>query len=164
MNILRLNFFLLLLLLSFDSFCQHQKYLVLDKPGRVKRIRFYVGDEINFKLKGENIKYKDIITAITDSTIYIRGTHIKLSEIKSIIITSENGLLNSAIYTLPRAGAVYFIADTFNSWFSRDQIEISKSAIVVGSALIGSSLILRTFRKRTYRINNFRSLRVLETF
>jgi hypothetical protein len=137
---------------------------VLDKPGNVKRFRYYAGDELIFKLKGDKMRYKDVIEAVSDSSIKIRGVHIPLREIKSIIRYRQGGMLNQAIYILPRAGILYFLADTFNPVFRGADPDISRSGIVVGSSFIAAGFLLKLAKKKTYRINNFRSLRTLETF
>ncbi|QHT70081.1 hypothetical protein GXP67_27260 [Rhodocytophaga rosea] len=143
---------------------QDQRFLILDKPGHVKRLRYYAGDELIFKLKGDRMKYKDVIEAVGDSTIKVRGADIPLRDIKSVIRYKQGGMLDQAIYILPRAGLLYFLADTFNPVFRGNDPDISRSGIVVGSSFIAGGLLLKLAKKRNYRINNFRRLRTLETF
>jgi hypothetical protein len=146
-----------------ESFSQ-EKYLVLDKPGRIKRIRYYSGDEIIFKLKGDITTYSTMIQAIGDSTILVRDTPIPIRNIHSITKHSENGFLYQAARILPKAGMLYFLADTFNPVFRGEKPDISRSGVVVGGTLIAGGYALKLFRKRTYRINNYRTLKILQTF
>jgi hypothetical protein len=145
-------------------FSQGEKYLALDKPGRVKRIRFYMGDELTFKLKGDKTMYSSTIEAVGDSTITIRETQIPIKDIALIKLPKEAGFINQAIYILPRAGILYFLADTFNPVFRGGSPDVSRSGIVVGGSFIAGGLILKLLNKRKFRINNYRSLRILETF
>lgn len=147
-----------------ESLSQDQRYLVLDKPGHIKRLRYYAGDDLIFKLKGDKMKYKDIIEAIGDSSIRIKGTDIPIKDIRAVIRYKEGGMLDQAIYILPRAGIVYFLADTFNPVFLGGDPGISRSGIVIGSSFVATGLLLKLAKKRTYRINNFRTLRTLRTF
>lgn len=164
MALLKYIFLILFCSISLTSFGQGEKYLVLDKPGRVKRIRFYVGDELIFKLTGDKHLYKDIIEAVSDTSIRVRGAWVPVEEIKLIKEYKEANLLKQAIYFLPRAGIIYFLADTFNPVFTGGEVFVSRSGVIVGGSLIAGSLILRLFAKRTYRINNYRTLKILETF
>lgn len=148
----------------FAAMSQGEKYLVLDKPGHIKRFRYYVGDEIIFKLNGDKMTYKDVIQAVTDSTIKVRDTEIPIKEIASVIRYKQGGMLKQAIFILPRAGILYFLADTFNPVFKGYSPNVSRSGVIVGSSFVASSFLLRTLKKKKYHINNFRRLRTLETF
>lgn len=110
------------------------------------------------------MKYKDIIEAIGDSSIRIKGTDIPIKDIRAVIRYKEGGMLDQAIYILPRAGIVYFLADTFNPVFLGGDPGISRSGIVIGGSFVAAGLLLKLAKKRTYRINNFRTLRTLRTF
>lgn len=162
--ILRLFILFIFCCMSFQGISQGQRYLVLDKPGSVKRIRYYVGEELKFKLKDDKTVYTDVIEDVGDSSIKIRGTQIPLKDIRMVIRYKEGGLLNQAIYILPRAGILYFLADTFNPVFRGGSVDVSRSGIIVGSSFVAGGLFLKLFKKKKYRINNFRSLRTLETF
>lgn len=154
---------LFFLCISAESFSQ-ERYLVLDKPGRIKRIRYYTGDEIIFKLKGDKTTYNTIIQAVGDSTIKVRDTSIPIQGIHSITRHNENGFLYQAARILPKAGILYFLADTFNPVFRGEKPNVSRSGVIVGSTLFVGGNALRLFKKRTFRINNYRTIKILQTF
>jgi hypothetical protein len=162
--IVRLIFVFILCSICLKGVSQDQRFLILDKPGHIKRFRYYAGDELIFKLKGDRMKYKDVIEAVGDSTIKIRGADIPLRDIKSVIRYKQGGMLDQAIYILPRAGLLYFLADTFNPVIRGGSLEVSRSGIVVGSSFVVGGLLLKLAKKRNYRLNNFRRLRTLESF
>jgi hypothetical protein len=89
---------------------------------------------------------------------------VPIKDIVAIKQVNEGNLLKQAVYILPRAGILYFLADTFNPLFTGGEVGVSRSGVIVGSSFIAGSLILRLFTKRIYRINNYRTLKVLETF
>jgi hypothetical protein len=101
---------------------------------------------------------------VGDSTIKVRDTDIAISDIRSIIRHSENGFLYQAARILPKAGILYFVADTFNPLLRGEKPSVSRSGIVVGSTLFAGGQALKLFRKRTLRINNYRTLKILRTF
>ncbi len=161
MPCLRLLFILMLLPVS--GFSQ-EKYLALDKPGRVKRIRFYTGDEIALKLKGDKRLYEEVIANIGDSTITLLGTQIPLRDIRAIVVRHEGGLAHQAVRKLPIAGLLYFLAATFNPLLQGQPLRVNRSGLIVGGAMVAGGQLLRPLLKRTYRINSFRRLRTLQTY
>jgi hypothetical protein len=162
--IVRLAFIFIFCSICLKGLSQSQRYLILDKPGHIKRFRYYIGDELIFKLKGDRMRYKDVIEDVGDSTIKIKGADIPIKDIKSVIRYKEGGMLDQAIYILPRAGILYFLADTFNPVFRGSDPDVSRSGIVVGSSFIAGGLLLKLAKKRNYRMNNFRRLRTLQAF
>ncbi|MBC7921140.1 MAG: hypothetical protein H7Z75_08600 [Ferruginibacter sp.] len=144
---------------------QPQKYLALDKPGRMKRIRFFVGNEITFRLKGDPVTYHDVIAAVDDSSFTIFGTKVPLREVDRIVVRNQGWFLNQGAALLPLAGGIYFLADNLNPVLSGDGgFAIHRGSVVVGAGLVGAGLILRIFQVRQHKMNKRKQLRVLETF
>ena len=142
-----------------------QKYLVLDKPGGTKRIRFFVGSEITFRLKGDPITYHDVVAAVDDSSFTIFGTKVPLREVDRVIVRNQGWFVNQGASLLPLAGGIYFLADNLNPVLSGGEgFAIHQGSVVVGAGLAGAGLILRIFRVRQHKIGKSKQLRVLETF
>jgi len=148
-----------------SPFFKQQKYLVLDKPGKVKRIRFFPGSEITFRLKNDPVVYHDYITAVDDSSFTIFGTKVLIKEVDRIILRNHSWFVNQGSVLLPAAGLIYFLADNVNPLLrGQEGVSVSKGSMIVAGSLIGTGLVLRTFRKKQHRIGNNKRLRVLETF
>jgi hypothetical protein len=142
-----------------------QKYLVLDKPGSIKRIRFFVGNEITFRLKGDNMVYHEVISAVDDSSFTIYGTKVLVREVDRIILRKEGWFLNQGSVLLPAAGLLYFLADNVNPAIrGGEHFGISRGSVIVGASLISAGIVLRIFQKRQHKIGKNKRLRVLETF
>jgi len=164
-NLVRfLPLFLLFLFLQDVALRAQGRYLVLDKPGKVKRLRFRPGDEISIKLKDDRREYQDVITHVTDTSIMIMSTDVPLRNIRAIVVRREAGLARAAAYLLPRAGLLYILAATFNPVFRRESPDYDWSHVKVGAVIGGSALLLIPLLKRTYRTNSFRTLRVLREY
>lgn len=132
------------------------RFLVLEKPGKVKRLRFFVGDKLIFHLKNDHTRYNATIEAIQDSSITVRGIQIPLSEFRSITVFPHrpwSSLLSSAALI---GGTGYFLIDLVNHSFTPLR---SSWYILGGGLLVG--LGLKTTLKRTYRLNNRRYLRTI---
>jgi hypothetical protein len=148
-----------------SPFFRSQKYLVLDKPGKVKRIRFFVGNEITFRLKGDPVLYRDVITAVDDSSFTIFGTKVLIKDVDRIILRSQSWFVNQGSFLLPAAGVIYFLADNLNPVIQGgEKLAISRGSVIVSASLIGAGLVLRLFQKKEHRIRKSKRLRVLETF
>jgi hypothetical protein len=156
--------FLLLLCLADATSWAQGRYLVLDKPGKVKRLRFRVGDEVSIKLKDDRREYRDVITHVTDTSIVIMGTDVPLSGIRAVVVRREAGLARGLVKVLPRAGLLYILAATYNPIFRGDLPDYDWSNVRVGAIVGGSALLLVPLLQRTYRINGFRRLRVLQEY
>jgi hypothetical protein len=87
-----------------------------------------------------------------------------VNDIRSITRYSENGFLYQIARILPKAGILYFAADTFNPIFRGEKPSVSRSGVIVGGSLFLGGQALKLFRKRTLRVNSYRTLKILKTF
>lgn len=141
------------------------KYLVLDKPGKVKRIRYFVGNEITFRLKGDPVLYRDVIAAVDDSSFTIFGTKVLIRDVDRVILRSHSWLVNQGSVLLPAAGIIYFLADNLNPVIQGgEKLTVSRGSVIVSAGLIGAGLALRLLHKKVHRIGKNKRLRVLEVF
>jgi hypothetical protein len=144
------------------------RFLALEKQGRIKRVRFYIGDEIHIKLKGDHTKYSPIITALGKDYVETFGTKIPLKEIQSITVFKDDWLVHQGSYFLPIAGAGYFVMDMVNPLFSgnsnREAFSIDRRTVITSSVLMLTGFALNLFKKRTFRLHERRYLKVMYKF
>jgi hypothetical protein len=101
-------------------------FLVLDASpmiGTFKRYRFFVGDEITYKLKGLRGRQRETISAITDSSFTFtffntitneaQPTEIKLNDVRQIRIYRRIPWVSQGAYLLPAAGLIFTLSDVF---------------------------------------------------
>lgn len=140
-----------------------QKYLVLDKPGKVKRLRFPVGSQLTFQIKEDRTVYTDEITAVDDSSFTISGIRVRIGDVDRIIVRRKNGFVGQVSKKLIQAGVLYFLLDNLNPIFlGRRELSVSQGSWIVGAAFVGPGLLLKLFQRKIYRIGKRRCLRVLE--
>jgi len=60
-----------------------QRYLVLERYGKGKRIRFYPGDEITLKFHNDKLVLTGTLNQVTDSTILLDDQRLFLHQIKA---------------------------------------------------------------------------------
>ena len=189
---LRLSIFLCLLTISFTGLAQPRDtltteqllqrrggnyaallrpshYLVLDVNhalGGFHRYRFFVGDEIRFRARGE--RYREQLYDVTDSTFTIllanesmnrdEPVTFRVSEVEKLIISRRIPFLTIAGPVLPLAGGVYLLASLVNNR------ALSKDILPVSGGMALAGLIFSRMSNPHYRINENRRLRVLQTY
>jgi hypothetical protein len=144
-------------------------YMVFDvnhTVGGFRRYRFFEGDEIHFKARGE--KYHEEVYQITDSTFSVLVSNevmnrdepvtFRLSEIEKIILHRRIPFVTAAGTIFPAAGAVYLIADAVNNG------QISKKSFPVTGAFVLSGIIFHLISNPTVHVNKNHKLRVLRTY
>lgn len=132
-------------------------YLTLNKPGRKKRIRFYIGDKLKFKLKDEDFKREAIITAMDSNSITINGVaKIPLEDFRVIQIDKNH--IKVARITGTGGGLLFMVLGAGNTLLRKDG-----SAILISGGFISliSVQFLRLFEKRNYKLNSYRYLRTV---
>ncbi|MCU0445528.1 MAG: hypothetical protein MUE85_11480 [Microscillaceae bacterium] len=138
------------------------RFLALEKSGFRKRMRFYIGDEFHFKLKGEKLIQKGTITNIETKSIFINGVEVQLAEIQAVVLYKDSYFLAQARTYLPLAGLAYFMMDTFNPVIvGRENLKVRAGATLIGSGLTLGGLLLNLLKKRTIRLNQRKYLKTI---
>lgn len=111
--------FVALLAAGYSTPCQAQTtpFLLLEKPAK-KRIRYYSGDEITFKLRGAESESRAILTGFGDSLFYVNKRDPILlrkveyvadrSNVKGVHLWSRNVLLVIPSFFVFSAANNYF--------------------------------------------------------
>lgn len=125
-----------------------QEFLVLEKMGTKKRIEYYIDDPIVFQIQGEDNFNKDVILALTDSSIIFSSGKVQFADIGQIKPPVKAWMAVSG-GTLVVAGVGYFLIDQFNklyvgNGFYYDQKVMRTSIILTGA---GVGLILLSKKK-----------------
>jgi hypothetical protein len=138
------------------------RFLALEKSGYRKRLRFYIGDEFHFKLKGEKLIQKGTITDIQSKGIFINGLEVPLTEISAVILYKDSPFLAQARTYLPLAGLGYFLLDAINPVIvGRESLKIRTGATLIGSGFTLSGLLLHLLKKRTIKLNKRKYLKTI---
>ncbi|WP_307143328.1 hypothetical protein [Siphonobacter sp. SORGH_AS_1065] len=154
---------------------QSVKYIAVDYPGGRKR--FFVGDEIVFKAKGQSGKIRDNIFAVTDSTVVFADfseitnqnefVEYRLDQIRKVYFMNGSGLAVQAGYLLPIAGALYFVMDFFspvwNQEFKGAPLQLKTSTAIVSGGLFGLGALCFKSTHKALKIGNRNRLRILKT-
>jgi hypothetical protein len=148
-------FFLLLFL--FTASATAQKFIALDKSGKVKRLHFYVNDKINIRLKDENFFRSGYIDSIEDTSFFFDSRNIPLSGIDAVLVyKNKNGhaLVKDASNKLPAAGIVLLLLTGINSLISKTYPIIPPTVYIISGSMIAAGLLMHPLTYRVYQMKN----------
>ena len=154
---------------SYTALLRPSRYLALDVNqtlGGFRRYRFFEGDEVHFKARGE--KYREQLYAVSDTAFTILLANevmnrdepitFRLDEVQRIYIHRRIPFVTAAGTMLPIAGVVYFAAGVINSG------QVDPTLLPVTGILALSGAIFHQLSNPRYRINKNHRLRVLRTY
>lgn len=139
-----------------------QKAIMLEKKGSLKTLKFFQGETLIYKLKGDrNHWYKEPITEIHVDDKYIEFDHRRIVHLDSILAIREAA--GKAARPISMALKGFGLSWTF--WFGvsmilGDEFTVTNAAIGVGSYLVGELLELTFIR--THRIKHRKRLRLID--
>jgi hypothetical protein len=154
---------------SYSAFVRPTRYLALDVNhtlGGFRRYRFFQGDEMHFKARGE--KYREPLYDVTDSTFSVlianevmnrdEPVTFRFDEIQTIMLHRRIPFVTAAGSIFPVAGGVYLIADVVN------QGGFYANTVPVVGTLLGSGILFHLLSNPHIRINKNHRLKVLRTY
>lgn len=152
------------LFIAFES-CS-QKYLLLDKLGSTKQFKYYEGETLRFKLKGDDHFSTGVIQLLQDSTIILDNGVVYLQDISALQVIPDNkGLLGSSgTRKFKRGGIVLILIDQFNSIvIDGEPARISPGVMIAAGSLVAFGYILDLVRKEKIKIKGNRRLRIMDS-
>ena len=154
---------------AYSALLRPSRYLALDVNhtlGGFRRYRYFIGDELHFKARGE--KYREELYDVTDSTFSVLMANevmnrdepvvFRLNEIQLIYLHRRIPFITAAGTLLPIAGGIYLLADVVNN-----RGFYSNTLPVVG-ALVLSGILFHVISNPHIRINKNHRLKVLRTY
>lgn len=154
---------------AYSALLRPSRYLALDVNhtlGGFRRYRFFVGDELHFKARGE--KYREELYDVTDTTFSVLMANqvmnrdepvtFRYSDIQLIYLHRRIPFVTAAGTLFPIAGGVYLLADVVNN-----RGFYSNTLPVVGT-LVLSGVLFHIISNPHIRINKNHRLKVLRTY
>lgn len=148
--------FLFFISLTVSASAQLEPFLLLEKPGTGNRIRYYIGDEIEFKRWDEDDFYKGMIVQFTDTSFFVdKMIEVKLREVEALADRSKvagvRKLSRGAFLAIPVMLLFSAANNTFNTG---DQPVVSEEAIGVSAVFAGIGALGYLYKGRRYRLKN----------
>jgi len=147
---------------SYNSYSQ--KFLQIEKYGKTKVTKFYIGDELTYQIKGDKKTwYKGTITdlIIDENLIVFENRAVKMKDITAIRTFIHAGLsrsLSFQLYAFVGGFGLFSLLATAVGWWQISTFTI----IVVGSAFLAGLLLRHIFKWKTYKLGKRKWLRMLD--
>ena len=139
-----------------------QQYLIVQKCGTVKNVKYEVNDKISFQtLKGE-FHIEGTITKIKDSTITIDTFYeINLKNIATVFRLRSflNGL--SKIFFI-RGGIVYVSIVGINGIINNDSPLIDEQTLIISASMVAIGFALKPFITKKFDVTGKWCLKVID--
>ncbi|MFN2422565.1 MAG: hypothetical protein ABR572_02205 [Cryomorphaceae bacterium] len=146
----------LFILLPLVCEAQMQPFLLLEKPGTKKRIRYYTGDDISFKLEDQPNFNEGHISGFRGSLFYVgQGTPILLKDVEAVADRSKVPGVRKWSKGVLLVVPSFFVFSAANNYFNTGRRPIVDPEVWVLAgvfAAIGGSGMLYNGRK--YRLKN----------
>lgn len=149
-------------LLVLSSTIHAQKFIQMDMFGKKKAMRFHVGDELRFKVKGDDKFYILPIVDLDATTGKItlpKGAVFlhEIAEIQVLAQTEGRYVLGTKLFSFGATFLSIGIIDAlaFGSVFG------VMGSIIGGATTLTGALLRWAFKKRGFKINERRQLRIL---
>jgi hypothetical protein len=141
-----------------------QKFMQIEKYGKTKVHKFYIGDELTYQIKGDKKTWYNgtINNLLVDEKIIVfENRAVKMSEIIAIRTFENAGVSRSMSFILftfaTGYGGITLLATLVGWW------EITPFAVVVvGVALAGGLLIRHLLKWKTHKMGKRKWLRMLD--
>jgi len=150
---LRISVTLLFLGLIFsDSPLQAQRQLLLLKKGHVMH-RFYPGDDLYLKLKGNPDRVHSYLNNILEDALVLQNDTIPFHTIeRTYIYESERRNSNGA--KLLMAGVLLFVIDFANQeWIQKKEYDPGSGVTIASGVLVAAGLPLMLIKKKSQVIS-----------
>lgn len=153
------TYFLVFILCSFGFFHYskaQREYIVVEKTLTSKQIKYSSGDNIKYKIKGEDFFRTDQIVALNDSAIEFHYNQILYREISQVNIKGYrfSGIDYYNIGTYAQiAGVAYIAIDQFNQVVVQGQdATFEKEVWVVGGLIFFGGTILKLLSPKKVKL------------
>ncbi len=155
----------ILIFLFISNALMAQNVLMLEKIGTNKKAIYKSGDEIKYKLKGEDHFRQDYIVSIKDSNIIFHYNKIGLDEITQIDIRKKNFInlnLKSIGTKMQVAGGSYIVLDQFNKTVVQDnEWEFEKDVWITGAVIIAAGTAIKFLHPKKFKVGGRYKLRII---
>lgn len=140
-----------------------QKILLLEKTKKFKRIRYFEGDPIAFRIDNDNYAIAGRIDMILDNGVVVDGEVYRFENITMVLNFKKfavfRALSKSALYAVPPMLVFTILHRGFNS---EEKLLIDRNALQVMGVVGGIGVLLWPLKARKYRLGKKWQLRTLD--
>lgn len=159
-------FFILYIMCSTSSISMlsAQKILQMEKYGSLKTQRYYMGNNMTYRLKGDKTWYRAKIENIRveDKIVIFNNRYVELKDIMAIKTYQNRAWSQKVGGSLMVFGASWSLFAAGGMLVDKDRFAYRWSdAAVTGTSILSGLLIRQIFKSNTYKMGKRRWLRLL---
>ncbi len=139
-----------------------QNFLLLEKVGTTKRIKFAAGDQLKYKLHHNDTIFEDQISAVFDSAVAFGNYQVQFADMEKIWISKDSFWLSRLKFYSLVATTGYFALDAFNRTTNHDSPIVTKGTLRVLAIGVGISVVAHLSQKRWFRVKGNNQIRRLD--
>lgn len=139
-----------------------QKILQMEKYGKAKTKKYYIGDDLIYRIKGDKDWYEGTINdlLVDDNIILFGNRAVRLEEItaiKSVKMARKSRRLGNQLFIFGGSWVFWSLVGTTVGW------ELTALTIIVPAVAVGVGFLIKIlFKKRIYKLGKKRRLRMLD--
>lgn len=124
-----------------------QRVLLVEKPGKFKSYKYFVGSDIKVKTNPDGLKHRGTIHVITDTSIVINfDDEIMLTDIESIFRTRKGLPFLSKLTRI--GGGGYLLLTGVNNVITGNPTIVDQNTLIISASMIAFSYLLVPFHYR----------------
>lgn len=137
--------------------------VLVTRFGKLKKYEVYVGDFLEYKLKGKYSYRRDKITNLQDSFIVFKNDSvIKLSQLKAVRLKKNHHLVRTLQTAFIGLGGGFIFLNTTNNLIAERSPALDPLAVLIGAGLIGTGIIIKQINIKRIRINDRNQLKIID--
>lgn len=145
------------------GFAQKTLQILKVKPGSFKKYEIFVGDVLEYKLKGQHFYKLNKIANMNDSLIMFENdTIIKLSQIKVIKLHNGNHLMQTFSGAFMIGGVALIALNFVNNLLFFNTFGVDTKIWYISGGLLAAAIILKQLSIKRLHIKGNVSLKVLD--
>jgi len=151
---------LLIIILSINVLNSYsQTLLIVEKSGKLKRLRYKTEDVISLKAHSNGVIYTGKIQNITSKAIVVENREIFIEDIE--IIYKQRGVIRFIGDVSLKVGVGVLLINSINNLLHNEPV-LEKRTIVSSSVLTPTGIVLLCFSKRRFRTMKKWQIKVID--
>lgn len=132
-----------------------QKFILLQKGSNQKtRLKFEIGEEINYKTKNYDFYISDIIVDIKTDIIVLTENILRPEDITAVYIKNKdprNSTIKNLSFLGMGAGLIFFAGGIINSLYQEGDLSQASSPIVWSAGLFGAGFLISKLQYKEFK-------------
>lgn len=142
-------------MLCISPFAKAQRIFIVEKPGKFKNFKYFVGDDITLRKYPDGVKVGGIIHEITDTSLLINyDNEIMLADIERVIKKRWGFRLLSGATRI--GGAGYFALDVVNNIITGNPTIVDENTLIISGSLVAFSYAIVPLHNRPLKKGKWR--------